>query len=162
MGHRIGPAFSPWSELLRVRSTLEQGPGIPTEPDVMLRIPGQAIALIEAKFGSPNGMFKGKKGRFGSIDDFLERYKAKPGEAHPLNKEWIRQQPSQLILEQLCRNVLFAQLLGAEREQSFVVNLVRREAKTGEAHFRSHLSGQPIGVSRRTWVEIYSCGEILS
>jgi len=34
---------------VRVRAELENGMDIPTEPDIVLRVPGQAIAQIEAQ-----------------------------------------------------------------------------------------------------------------
>ena len=60
-GNRIDSDCAPWPNLHEVRKQLERDMAIPTEPDIMLRIPGQAIVLIEAKFGSPNGRLAGKK-----------------------------------------------------------------------------------------------------
>jgi hypothetical protein len=42
-----------WTRLKDVRLALENGAAWPTEPDVMLRVPGRAIALIEAKLSLP-------------------------------------------------------------------------------------------------------------
>lgn len=153
-GNRIDETCAAWSALKQVRERLESGFRIPTEPDVMLRVPGQAIVLIEAKFGSLNGTFKRKKAQFGSIDSFLERYEATDGRSHPLSRAWIREQSAEMILEQLCRNVVFAQHLAAENEQPFVINLVRSAAENDEDNFRNHLSGELVSFYRRTWEEL--------
>ncbi len=124
--------------------------------DIMLRVPGQAIALIEAKLGSSNSRLAKKKGRFGSVKEFLERYRCKKGAADPLNREWISGQEDGHILEQLCRNVIFAHWLASDREQPFVVNLVTRKATNDEQLFRQHLAEKGVGFRVRTWEDI--CG----
>ena len=53
-GNRIDAECNPWTSLDEVRAMLEEGLAIPTEPDIILRVPEQAIVLIEAKFGSSN------------------------------------------------------------------------------------------------------------
>lgn len=155
-GNKIGGDWSSWNALLRVRAALEDDLSIPTEPDVMFRVPGQAIALIEAKFVSANGTFHRKKSRFGKIDDFLRRYAARPGTTHPLNTDWIRKQPSEQILEQLCRNGVFAHWLAADGERPFVIYLVLGRSANDEAGFRRHLAGDSIRFARHTWEEL--CG----
>ncbi len=154
-GNRIDVKCSTLPELEQIRSKLENGLTIPTEPDIMLRVPGQAIILIEAKFGSANGTFKYKESRFGSIGDYLKRYFSKPGMADPLNRKWIAKQTPENVLEQLCRNAIFARWLAAKGERPIVVNLVRKMSANDEEKFRNHLSSDRILFFRRTWEELY-------
>jgi hypothetical protein len=124
-GNRIDTASTtPWSRLLEVRRELEDGLAIPTEPDIALCVPGQALALIEAKFGSPNGTLARKKDRYPTVDAYLSRYRCPPGCRDPLAREWISCQPHAEVLEQLCRNVIFARWIAQPDEAVFVVNLV--------------------------------------
>ncbi|MDB6034217.1 MAG: hypothetical protein JWM16_4555 [Verrucomicrobiales bacterium] len=125
-GRCVNRGCVPSTGLQMVRQELEAGLGIPTEPDIKLRVPGKVLVLIEAKFGSANGILKGKKKRFGGGGEFLQRYRSKRNCPDPLNRDWILQQPPEKVMEQLCRNVIFAQWLAEEGEQVFVVNLVRR------------------------------------
>lgn len=154
-GNRIGSDFGKWRRLLDVRKRLEGNTAIPTEPDIMLRVPGQAIVLIEAKFGSPNSHLAGKNGRFGSVADFLGRYKCKEGAPYPLNRDWISGQDGDRILEQLCRNTIFAHWLASEHEQPFVINLVRRAAQNDEQLFRQHLADNGVQFHVRRWEDLY-------
>lgn len=155
-GNRIGADCTQWLNLHEVRAVLEKDMVIPTEPDIMLRVPGQAIALIEAKFGSPNSSLSKKKGRFGSVIEFLGRYRCKEGADDPLNRKWISAQEDERILEQLCRNAVFAHWLASEREQPFVINLVKRAARNDEQLFRQHLSENEVRFHVRAWEDI--CG----
>ena len=98
------------------------------------------IILIEAEFDSSNSSLSGKKGRFGSLTKFLNRYGYKEGAADPLNRKWISEQQDGQILEQLCRNAVFAHWPASEGEQLFVINLVRRAAQNDEQLFRQHLA----------------------
>ena len=148
----------PWRRLSDVRERLESKLRIKTEPDVMLRVPRQAIVLVEAKFGSGNGTLDGsaKRERFGCINDFLTRYQSPP-QFDPLNRAWIRGQEPKCVLEQLCRNVVFAHWLAEESEVAWVVNLVRdsseRDVETAMAHHLTPLSKNRF--RRLTWEEIY-------
>lgn len=154
-GNRVDEDFRPWANLCAVRDELEKGMTIKTEPDIMLRVPGQAVVLIEAKFGSPNSSLAGKRGRFGSATEFLKRYKCKEGAVHPLNREWISQREDERILEQLCRNAVFSHWLAAEREQPFVVNLVGRDVRNDEQQFREHLSENGVQFHVRRWEALF-------
>jgi len=143
------------SQITEVRKKLENGMDIQTEPDIMLRIAGQAIVLIEAKFGSPNGSLAGKKGRFGSVTEFLKRYECKEGATDPLNRKWISKQEDNRIREQLCRNVIFAHWLASEHEQPFVINLVTRKATNDEHLFRQHLAEREVQFHVRRWEDLF-------
>jgi len=154
-GNRIDAELTQCKKLGKVRADLEPDLKIKTEPDIMLRVPGQAIVLIEAKFGSPNGTMAGKKGRFGSVTEFLNRYKPKDVAADPLNRSWISEQQDEKILEQLCRNAIFAQWLASQCDQPFVINLVRRKAQNDQELFRQHLSGDEVQFHVRNWEDLY-------
>src|SRR6185369_17293824 len=125
--------------------------------DIILRIPGEFIMLIEAKFGSLNGTMARKKDRFGSVAEFLNRYVPKEDCSDPLDREAISKLEDKKILEQLCRNVIFSQWLTTKSEQSFVINLVRRAAPDDENDFKkNHLSGDAIQFHRRTWEDLFA------
>jgi hypothetical protein len=156
-GNRVALNSAPrlFDRLSDVRNRLEQKSSIPTEPDVILRIPEQAIVLIEAKFGSPNGVFAGKEERFGSVEKYLSRYSAKDSERDPLNREWICKQPASEVLEQLCRNAIFAHWLAAQDEAPFVINLVDAKSEIDvETQFGRHLRPDTVRFARHTWDEI--------
>jgi hypothetical protein len=138
----------------------EPGIAIPTEPDIMLRVPGQAIVLIEAKFGSSNPRLATKRSRFGSITEFLDRYKCIKGAADPLNRKWISAQKDDDVLEQLCRNAVFAHWLASEGEQPVVINLVRRKAANDGQLFLEHLSGNGVQFHVRHWEDLYDVSTI--
>jgi hypothetical protein len=155
-GNRIAAESGKWERLLDVREKLEDGLVIPTEPDIILRIPGKAIVLIEAKFGSSNSRLAGKKTRFGSLKEFLNRYKCKEAATDPLNRTWISEQEETMILEQLCRNAIFAHWLASGNEQPFIINLVTRKATNDERLFRQHLSENGVQFHVHTWEDV--CG----
>ena len=161
-GNRINAQYGKWQELQRVRDAIETHLSIPTEPDIILRVPGKLIALIEAKFGSPNGTLARKEARFGSVTTYLNRYAPKNGCPDPLERRWIEQQEGKAILEQLCRNVVFSQWLAAEGEQAFMINLVRRASNDDAAHFQKHLSGNGVQFFRRTWEDLFGLNSIQS
>jgi hypothetical protein len=154
-GNRIDAECIPWPNLNEVRKELENGMDIPTEPDIILRIPGQAIVLIEAKFGSSNSRLAGKKGRFNSVTEFFNRYKRREGAADPLNRKWISERDVSEILEQLCRNVVFAHWLASEDEHPFVINLVRRKAPNDEQLFRQHMAENGVQFHVRRWEDLF-------
>jgi hypothetical protein len=124
-GVEVWPTYRPgaWSRLVGARAEFERGVHIPTEPDIMLRVAGQALVLAEAKFGSLNGTLAKKPNQ--SIPDFLNRYRPLPGQIDPLDREVIMDMPSDKVLEQLCRNVVFSNYLAEGKEEAFVANLVR-------------------------------------
>ncbi len=73
----------------------------------------------------------------------------------PPDRTWIEQQSPDNVLEQLCRNVIFAQRLAGPGEQAVVVNLVRWEAADEEGAFRCHLSdSSPVVFRRLTWEDL--------
>ena len=142
-----------WDRLLAIRDELERGAGFPTEPDIVLRVPGVALVLIEAKFGSPNGTLKGQEERFGSVAEFLNSYPSIDGGPDPLDRGWIEAQQADAVLQQLVRNVVFAQWLAGPGEQVWVVNLVRdADERDIESRIAPHLSqDRPVRFRRATW-----------
>jgi hypothetical protein len=146
-----------WERLRTVRAALEEGAGLPTEPDIILRVPGRLLALVEAKFGSPNSTLASQGERFGRVAEFLNRYPTAEGRVDPLNRAWIEQWPAGQVLEQLCRNVVFAQWLAEDGEVACVVNLVREcESRDVQARFDEHLTtAGPVRFRRATWEGLY-------
>jgi hypothetical protein len=142
-----------WDNLARVRDALERGTGFPTEPDIILRVPGRLLVLIEAKFGSSNATLFHKEDRFGGVDEFLARYPAREGSEDPIDRKWIEEQAPKCVLEQLVRNVVFATHLAEKGERMIVLNLVRGSDEiTVENRFRKHLVRQgPVEFRRATW-----------
>ena len=145
-----------WDHLSRVRKTLEpreRGGGFPTEPDVILRVPGRLLVLIEAKFGSSNATLFRKEDRFSSVVDFLARYPSAEGIEDPIDRKWIKEQAPECVLEQLVRNVVFTTHLAEKGERMIVLNLVRKSDEiTVESKFRKHLIPQGCVEFRRvTW-----------
>jgi hypothetical protein len=161
-GNRIsadGP--EPWEELYAARKRIEPRPGIPTEPDAALRVRGQALVLVEAKFGSPNGTLKGKHDRFGAVTDFVRAYTSEGAAGGPLHAQWIAQQAPDSVLEQLCRHAVFAHRLATDGEAPFVVNLVRKkDAPDIERRFGPHLLPGSLQFRRVEWEQLYTLPEL--
>lgn len=157
-GNRVDAALTHfWDSLLKVRRELERGLAIPTEPDIILRVPGQAIVLVEAKFGSPNGTLARKQDRRGTVPEFLQRYRCRDKRPDPLHRNWIASQDAGNVLEQLCRNVIFAQWLAEEKEKPFVVNLVcEKDQQDVVFRFRQHLAEGVVAFRRASWEQIAS------
>jgi hypothetical protein len=157
-GCRIAPnKFKTWDNLANLRNLLEPKNEVltPTEPDIILRIEGKIIVLIEAKFGSRNGVLF-KKEKAITTESFLIRYAAKSKDSDPLNREWIQAQEQKQILAQLCRNALFSTRLGGPGEKPFVVNLVRQKDEINiEERFSKHLLPGIVDFRRVEWESIY-------
>ena len=54
-------SFEPWDLLIAARNRFENNLPVDrplTEPDIALHLPGRYLALIEAKFTSPNGWYR--------------------------------------------------------------------------------------------------------
>lgn len=146
-----------WDRLKSTRKLLGEVVGTPTEPDIMLRVPGKAIVLIEAKFGSSNTTLFRKEKRHDGVSDFLNKYSGVEGKVDPLNRSWIEEQPSGAILQQLLRNIIFAQWLAQDQETPFVVNLVRAsdEVDVTERMAKHLAADSPVSFKRCTWEELF-------
>jgi hypothetical protein len=146
-----------WGRLKSTRKSLGEISGIPTEPDIMLRVPGKAIVLIEAKFGSSNSTLVPKKMRPDGVSDFLNKYPGVDGKVDPLNRSWIKKQQFGTIPEQLLRNIIFAQWLAEGQEAPFVVNLVRATDEVDVTErMAAHLSADcPVSFKRCTWEGLF-------
>jgi len=160
-GHRLDENRpTEWSALETARQEFEDDLSIQTEPDFALHVPGRLLVIVEAKFGSANSTLD-KKDAYESAEDFLDRYGARQRGDDPLNRDWILAQPSERVLEQLCRMAVFASHLRAEGEEVVVVNLLRRkEAKATPPAFDQHLrSDGPVRFALRTWEELAALTE---
>lgn len=81
----------------------------------------------------------------------------------PLNREWIEQQSADAVLEQLCRNAVFANWLAGHNEVPFVVNLVPAASETHvAAQIQQHLNPNTVKFRRCTWEEVYRLPAIQS
>ena len=60
-----------------------------------------------------------------------------------------------MILEQLCRNAIFAHWLASGDEQPFMINLVTRKATNDERLFRQHLAENGVQFHVQTWEDLY-------
>lgn len=143
-GVEVWPTYRPgvWSRLVEVREEFrEKGLRTPTEPDIMLRVPGQALVLAEAKFGSPNGTLSKKPDVH--VSHFLSQYRSASVRSDPLDREAILGMPRDQVLEQLCRNVMFSNRLVEGKEEAFVANLVRGATEMEiKARMDRHLSAE--------------------
>jgi len=156
-GNRISTSGSQfWSKIHSIRRDLVEA-GIPTEPDIIVRAPGRAIVLVEAKVCAPKSTLPDKNERVGDVEQFLDRYQQRAQQPDPLIRGWIVCQQPGRVLEQLCRNVILAQRLAEDGEQPFVVNLTRESAELDvEERLAPHLNPQrPVGFRRATWEGIY-------
>src|ERR1044071_2029032 len=144
-----------WPDLEKIQNHLEPGKRIKTEPDIMLRVPRQALVLIEAKFRSPNSRYDKKASRCGRVANYFKNYVPRADCVDPFNREWIYSAPSDQVLEQLCRNSMFAHHLAEPGEQVFLVNLVSSEFELQvEEQFKLHLTEGQITFRRFTWEQL--------
>lgn len=143
-----------WQKLIETREFLEDGLQIKTEPDIILRVPGELLVVIEAKFGSPNSTLDRKD--YETAEEFLEVYSSPRNMPDVLNHDWIRQQPTTAVLEQLCRMAVFSGWMKEGKERVVVVNLLRQnEMRDGIPNFQPHLN--PSGIvqfSAKTWEDL--------
>jgi len=142
---------SPFAPMNEVRKTLE--PDIkrfPTEPDIMLIIPGKLIVCIEAKFASGNPVavsdltIHGEKPK--STGDLVQRYLVSKGSWKNESKYIVREKITEPLHGQLFRNVVFAarmaELMGPQVEWH-VVNLVSATQWQGKKTARGYSFDDP-------------------
>ena len=122
-------SFSPYEPLKKVHKELEQGIGIPTEPDIMLIVPSKIIICIEAKFGSKNPLAKEKEEKIGekpkSWKKLKERYCDKNDIIDGGREIFDFNNSPTLFYEQLFRNLVFAASMAklGGIEEWYVANL---------------------------------------
>jgi hypothetical protein len=146
-----GDVVNHWNRLGEAQREIEKGKQHVTEPDVILRVAGKAIVLVEAKLRSANSWLPQHR-----IEEYLQRYRARSPATDPLDRIWIRKQNEKTIFGQLLRNVIFAHWLAAEDEQQFVVNLVRQvDASNIVELFKKHLRPGKVSFQRVTWEMLY-------
>lgn len=151
-GNRIKSSSTvEWAELKNIREKLEADFRIPTEPDIAIVVPGQAVILIEAKFGSKNPVLGRKENYEDYKDDFINRYWSDPD---PL----IRENINQHTLDQLCRNAIFLVWLSNayKAENKFLFNLVRScDESNVENEMSKVLKQGIITFKRKTWEDLF-------
>jgi hypothetical protein len=151
-GRRIGiDETRAWDELARARNEIEPWGRLQTEPDCCLHVPGQALALIEAKFGSPMTSKASDVAR----DAWLDRYEGtSPG---VLNRTAIEVMAHGGFPEQILRNVMLALQLAQHGEEAVVIALVRHK-ETRAVHDLARtclVAGVPITVREESWESLY-------
>ena len=143
-----------WAAICEVRKALEESHNIQTEPDVTIRVPGEVLILVEAKFGSANCTLASKD--YASVDEFLDVYEAPVG-SDPLDRAWIGSQQEGRVLEQLCRHAVFGAWLREPGERVVLINLLRRcELIAKPPEFAPHLNpAGPVEFSARSWEDLF-------
>jgi hypothetical protein len=151
-GRRIGISEScHWDGLAAALELIERWPGQKPEPDCCIRLPGEALILIEAKFGSPTATKHSDAER----DRWFKRYDGTcPG---LFNRAAISATPARSFPEQLLRNAALASQMRQPGEQVTVVALTRASDQTSaDVVARGCLrEGSGVDVRRATWEGIH-------
>lgn len=154
-------SFEGWHLLDRARHRFEQRLPVKrpqTEPDIALHAPGRYLILIEAKFTSPNTIYRPgirKSATELTCEELLSIYHDTDNEI--LDIQAARRQPA--IPSQLWRNMQFAEWMARydHREtQAFHVNLVREvhESDTAETFQQLLRSDHHERFQRWTWEKL--------
>ena len=123
-------SFEPWDLLIAARERFESNLPIKrplTEPDIAMHLPGKYLVLIEAKFTSPNPVYRRgprKDEQSLTLDELLDIYW--DPSLRILNYTHARSQNR--IHYQLWRNMVFAEWMAkleGERTTAYHVNLLR-------------------------------------
>lgn len=155
-------SFTVWDLLTAARQRFENNLPVKrpqTEPDIALHVPGEYLALIEAKFTSPNGFYQRgprKDNQSLTLDELLEIY-ADP-KLRLLDTETALGRDR--VPYQLWRNTVFADwmaLRDSETTKAFHINLVRQGAEEEVAReFTGLLREEHCDRFQRvTWENIY-------
>jgi hypothetical protein len=156
-------SFSFWDLLIKARSRFESNLPVDrplTEPDIMLHVPGQYLALIEAKFTSTNGMYHvGRREKPDSLtaEELLAIYSDESLELLDVGK--ATRQPR--IHYQLWRNTVFAEWMaqqGHDSSKAYHLNLVRagHDNESAEEFHGLVSEGFKDRFRQVTWEEIYT------
>jgi len=155
-------SFRFWDLLTKARSQFESNLPVKrplTEPDIALHVPGKYLALIEAKFTSPNGVYVfGRRETPQSLtaEELLSIYSHPSLELLDVGKAWKQSQ----IQYQLWRNMVFAEWMARqdhETTQAYHFNLVRDGyEKDSASEFHGLVSDDfKSRFQQVTWEEIY-------
>lgn len=155
-------SFSFWDLLTLARLRFESNLPVKrplTEPDIALHVPGQYLALIEAKFTSPNGVyFFGRREKSDSLtaEELLGIYYLPSLQLLDVGK--AMRQPR--IHYQLWRNTVFAEWMARQHkstEKAYHFNLVRAgHDKESASEFHGLVSeGFKDRFRQVTWESIY-------
>jgi hypothetical protein len=155
-------SLRPWDLLIQARKRFERRLPVKrpkTEPDVGLFLPGQYLALLEAKFCSPNPFYPNgprKDAQSLTKDELLDRY------ADVTLRYLDRQRAVQAdrVYYQLWRNAVFAEFmahLAGEGTQGYFANLTRRGCENASfSHFQGMVRPEFLGrVSHISWEDLF-------
>lgn len=159
-------SFSFWELLRKARSRFESNLPVErplTEPDIMLHVPGQYLALIEAKFTSENGVyFCGRRATPQSLttEELVSIYSDETHQLLNIKEAKKRQR----IHYQLWRNTVFAEWIARqdhEKSQAYQINLVRAgQDEDSASEFHGLVSeGFQNRFRQVTWEQIYKYAE---
>lgn len=155
-------SLSLWPLLTAARQRFESKLPVdrpPTEPDIALYLPGQYLALIEAKFGSENTAYwagRPRERKSLTFEELLSIYWDPSLQMLDLAQAKARQR----LFYQLWRNTIFAEWMSqhdSPTTQAYHFNLVREEAEgesAAEFHTLLH-DGFRERFRRVTWESIY-------
>jgi hypothetical protein len=155
-------SLRPWDLLIAARRRFERRLPVKrpkTEPDIGLYLPGQYLALIEAKFCSPNTFYlDGPRRDPQSLtkEELLNRY-------CDLSLRYLdREEAGQAdrVYYQLWRNVVFAEWMAQAAEpgtQAYFANLTRRGCENDSfAHFQRMIRPEFLGrVAHIFWEDLW-------
>ena len=156
-------SFLFWDLLTKARSRFESNLPVKrplTEPDIMLHVPGQYLALIEAKFTSSNGAyFFGRREKPDSLtaEELLSIYSHPSLELLNVGKAVTQSR----IHYQLWRNMVFAEWMARrdhEPSKAYHFNLVRagHDKDSADEFHRLVSEGFKDRFRQVTWEAIYT------
>ncbi len=155
-------SFEPWDLLIAARERFESDLPVDrplTEPDIALHLPGRYLALIEAKFTSPNTFYERgerKDEQSLTMDELLAIYQ--DPDLRMLNTKMAKSRDR--VAYQLWRNTILAEWMAMQdsaRTKAFHINLVREgHEEESAAGFGELLRGEHAERFRRaTWEEVH-------
>jgi hypothetical protein len=152
-GRRIEPTTTlPAPEIKAALELLEPAHSQQTEPDVVLRVPGEAWIFIEAKLASATSTYRNKHER---VTEWIHRYGQIP---NVFEQAELQATDASVFPEQLLRNVAVAATVRKRGERAFVLALVREQALTSTAGWEGNMlhPAAPITAGVATWEQIYT------
>jgi hypothetical protein len=162
-GIRIsGDSFEPWNLLIAAREHFESDLPVErplTEPDIALHLPGRYLALIEAKFTSPNTFYERgerKDDQSLTMDELLAIYQDPDLRLLDTEKAKCRDR----VAYQLWRNTILAEWMAmrdSSATKAYHINLVREGCEEASAAEFSELLQVEYAerFGQATWEQLY-------